>query len=125
MELIHWLMDELDISREQAEGAAGALLELARHRISAEQFVKVADTIPAISDVIGKAPRFVVPPGGKFRESLSRAVGGLGGLKPLVAPFAKLQLDKLHIRSCASSLTRYFGDKGGPEVQQLLAQAWR
>ena len=60
MELILWLINELRVSRKQAEGAAGALLQLAQARLSRDQFVLIADTLPAVSDIIGKSPRFEV-----------------------------------------------------------------
>ena len=49
MDLYARLMDELGLSREQAEGAAGAVLQLAQARIPADDFVRVADTITKMS----------------------------------------------------------------------------
>ena len=125
MELILWLINELHVSRKQAEGAAGALLQLAQARMDRKQFTTVADTLPAISDIIGKSPRFKVAEKPRLTESLSRALGGLGGLKPLAEPFAKLGLDKTSIRPFAQALSQYINQRGHSEAVTLLQQVWR
>lgn len=125
MELFARLMDELGVTREQAEGGAGSLLQLAQARLEPDQFVRVADTIPGISDIVGKAPRFEVPAGGQFRAQLSRIFGGLGGLFPLAQPFSRLNLEKPMIGRYAEVLLSFFGEKGGTEIKGLLASVWR
>jgi len=55
--LIEQLMDELGVTRQQAEGGAGLLLAFAQNKLGGDQFIEVADSIPAISDIIGKSPR--------------------------------------------------------------------
>ena len=125
MELFARLMDELNVTREQAEGAAGALLQLAQTRLARGDFVRVADTIPGISDIIGKAPRYEVPLRGELRAKLSRLIGGLGGLSPLVRPFGRLNLQKPMIRPFVAVLLRYVREQGGPEIEALLMRVWR
>ena len=125
MELYARLIDELGLSREQAEGAAGALLQLAQSRLSTEDFQQVADAIPAISDIIGKAPRFEVHPGGKLRAQLSRLFGGLGGLAPLEEPLSRLRIGKQSIPRCAEILRQYFEEAEQREVAEMLTHSWR
>jgi len=125
MELCYRLMDELSVTPEQAEGAAGALLQLAQARLEPHAFVLVADAGPAVSDIIGKSPRYEVPAGGQWRAALSRLLGGLGGLAPLAEPFARLQLEKPMIARFAQQLVRFFSEKGGVEVETLLRGVWR
>jgi hypothetical protein len=125
MELFTRLMDELGVTREQAEGGAGSLLQLAQARLEPDQFVRVADTIPGISDILGKAPRFDVPKGGQLRAKLSRLFGGLGGLFPVARPFSRLHLERPMIRRFAAVLVRFFGEKGGPEIKAQLCSVWR
>jgi hypothetical protein len=125
MELFFRLMDELGVTREQAEGGAGALLQLAQARLEPSDFVRVADTFPGISDIIGKSPRYEVPTGGQWRAALSRMFGGLGGLAPVAEPFARLRLEKPMIARFAQELKRFFAEKGGAELELVLSGAWR
>ena len=114
MEIVEHLIKELGVSTKQAEGGAGLLLEL---------FVQVADTIPAISDVIGKAPRLVNGPIGPVRELLSRWFSGLGNLGVLAPRFEKLGCDKMMIRKFADAMIGFFREKGGDEIAGLLRRA--
>lgn len=125
MEIVEHLIKELGVSTKQAEGGAGLLLELAQQRLRPEDFVRVADAIPAISDVIGKAPRSVGRPFGPMRDLLSRWFSGLGGLGVLAPRFEKLGCDKLMIRKFADALLSFFREKGGDEIATLLRGALR
>jgi hypothetical protein len=125
MEIVEHLIKELGVSTKQAEGGAGLLLELAQQRLSPEEFVEVARAIPAISDVIGKAPRRVSRPLGPLRDVLSRWFSSLGGLGVLVPRFEKLGCDKLMIRKFADAVVGFFRDKGGNEIATLLQGALR
>lgn len=125
MELFARLMEELDVTREQAEGGAGSLLQLAQARLEPSEFVRVADTIPGISDIIAKAPRFEVPVHRQFLAQLSRLLGGLGGLAPVARPFARLHLEKPIIGHFVEVLLSFFGEKGGTEIRSQLSSVWR
>lgn len=125
MELYAYLMKGLGLTKEQAEGAAGALLQLAQQRLTQSEFQVVADAIPAVSDVIGKAPRFVVPPRKRLRAKLSRLVGGLGELAPLAEPLGRLRIEKELIPRCAGVLQEYFAEEKREEVAVLLGNSWK
>jgi len=118
-------MDELGVTRQQAEGGAGLLLAFAQKKLSGDQMVEVADSIPAISDIIGKAPRGEIAPGQPARTVLSRLVGGLGGLYVLAEAFSDLGLDKLQLRKFVEVLLRHFREKGGAAVGDSLEAAFR
>jgi len=120
MEIVEHLVRELGITTKQAEGGAGLLLGLVEQRLSPEDFVRVADAIPAISDVIGKAPRATGGPPSPLRVLLSRWFGGLGGLLSLAGRFEKLGCEKMLIGKFVETLIVFFREKGGKEVAQLL-----
>lgn len=124
MQLHTLLMNELGLNREQAEGAVGALLQLAQTRLSESDFRLVADCIPAVSDLIGKAPRFSVPERKSLMTKLSRMFGGLGELVLLAAPLARLQIDKQLIPRCAKALQSHFAQNKSAEVATLLGKVW-
>ena len=125
MELFTRLMDELDVTPEQAEGGAGALLQFAQARIDSQEFIAVADSIPAISDIIGRSPRYEVPVRGRLRSKLSTMFGGMGELAPLVYPFSRLHLEKAMIAQYVDVLLKYFDDHGEPGVQKQLSRVWQ
>ena len=125
MQLIEQLVAQLGVTSEQAEGGAGILLQVAQDRLPREQFVKIADAIPAISDIIAKAPEFHTPPARGLAVTLNRLFGGLGGLAGLVGPFEKLGLSKLSIGEFVGVLLCFFREQGGSEIESLLRSALR
>jgi len=125
LNLIEQLMDELGVTRQQAEGGAGLLLGFAQQKLDGDQFVEVADSIPAISDIIGKAPRGEIAVGRPLRVILSRLSGGLGGLHVLATAFDGLDLDKLQLRKFVEVLLRHFREEGGAGVEESLRATFR
>jgi len=123
--LIERLMEELGVTRQQAEGGAGLLLGFAQKKLSSDQFVEAADSIPAISDIIGKAPRGEIAMGRPLWAMLSRLFGGLGGLYVLAGAFDGLGLDKLQLRKFVEVLLEHFRKKGGAKVGESLGAAFR
>src|SRR5262252_627081 len=55
-ELVGQLSKELDSTPAQAEGAAGALFGLAKSRLSAGDFSKVAAAVPGMDGLLKAAP---------------------------------------------------------------------
>jgi hypothetical protein len=134
-ELIDKLVRELGISRAQAQGGAGLLLQWAQAHLSADQFQVVADTIPAISDVIGKSPVSTIPsPHGPSRHGLSllgwltwckQLCSRLGSLAPLAGPLLQLGLPLAKVEPLVATVLQYFREQGGPEVELLLKRVLR
>lgn len=125
MNLIEQLMKELDVTRQQAEGGAGLLLGLAQKKLGSEPFVEVADSIPAISDLLDKSPRGEIAVGQPLRANLSRLFGGLGGLYVLASAFEGLGIDKRQIQKFVEVLLEHFRKKGGAKVEEYLGAAFR
>ena len=125
MTLIEHLIDQLGVSRQQAEGATGLLLQQAQARLSRDDFLQVADVIPAISDLIGKAPRQVGPGDGPLRALWQRWFGGWSGLAALRPACEGLELDRAEIDKFIAEIGSYFREQGGTEVESLLVRVWR
>jgi len=123
--LIEQLVEDLGVTREQAEGGAGVLLQVARDRLTRDEFVAIADSIPAISDILEKAPEFRTPSRRILLPQLSRLLGGLGSLAAVKQVFEKLGLPKTSIRRFAEVLIRFFRQRGGPEVEAMLLRVLR
>ncbi|MEM8945543.1 MAG: DUF2780 domain-containing protein [Planctomycetota bacterium] len=125
MEIAEYLASRLGVSTRRAEGGAGLLLQLAEQRLPREAFVRLADSVPAISDVIGKAPQLAQKPVGAARQTMSRWLGGLGGLLPVVEGFAKLGCDRTTVRRFAEELAEFFREQAGDDVAKLFRDALR
>jgi len=120
MELVESLVKELQVTREQAEGGAGLLLQLASKKLSADEFTQVADTIPAISDLLAKSPRGEMRFARPLQARLRRWVGGLGHLSSVADGFATIGLDRPIIPRFVDTLLATFRSRGGPEVETIL-----
>lgn len=125
MTLIEHLIQQLDISRQQAEGGAAILLEVAHERLTPDDFQCVMAAIPAISDVIAKAPRQVGPPLGLFRLMWQRWFSGWGMLASARLQCEQLRIDRELLDRFIESIGDYFRELGKPEVETILWQAWR
>ena len=134
-ELIDKLVLELGMTREQAEGGAGLLLQWAQAHMASDEFLVVADSIPAISDMIGKSPvstislnRGPLHLGPLLRGWLAwfqQLCGHLGGLAPLAGPLQQLGLPPTSVEPLVAAVLHYFREQGGPEVELLLRRAIR
>lgn len=125
MPLIEHLIAELNISRQQAEGGVGLLFAHAQSRLNDDGFLQVADAIPAISDLIGKAPRQVGPQSGPLRAAWQRWLSGWGELAPMQSLCEDLGLDHAAISKFVAVIGNYFREQSGPEVEALLLSTWR
>jgi len=122
--LINQIIDQLNVSRQQAEGGVGLLLQQAQKRLSSEDFQRVADAIPAISDLIGKAPRQVEPEG-PLQELWQRWFRGWGPLASSRSRYKGLELDRAEINKFITVISSHFRERGGVELESLLSGAWR
>jgi len=125
VDLIEHLIKDLNLTREQAEGGAGVLLQIARDRLAYDEFVTIADSIPAISDILEKAPEFRIPPRRVLLPQLSRLLGGQGSLAAVKPIFEKLGMSKTSIRRFAEVLTSFFRQQGGAEIEAMLLRVLR
>ena len=124
MTLIEQLIDQLQVSRQQAEGGVGLLLQQAQTKLSRDDFLQVANAIPAISDLIGKAPRQVGPGSGPLRAAWQRWFSGWGELASLRPACQGLELDRAAIDQFMAVISSYFREQGGEELEALLVTAW-
>jgi hypothetical protein len=122
-ELIDRLVLELDITREQAEGGAGLVLQWAQARLTTNEFQTVADSIPAISDVIGKSPIQAAPSPRGWLSWFKQQISGLGNLTPLADPLHQLGLSTAMVRPLAAVILQHFHEQSGSEVELLLKRA--
>ena len=120
-DLVTALSKELGCTLQQAEGAAGALLGLAKSRLKPEEFARVAAGVPDMARLLKAAP--AADPRGAAAGGLASAAGNLGGLAGLAGSFSKLGLKPESALRAVPVLTGFVGQEGGAEAATLLAGA--
>jgi hypothetical protein len=98
-ELVGNLAKELQVTPQQAEGAAGALFETARGRMPASDWSNVSAAVPGMDGLLKAAPAMGA-------TGTGGALGKIGGMAGAAASFQKLGLKT-----------------GGANVASLLAGA--
>ena len=120
-DLVGSLVSKLGVTPKQAEGGAGALLGLAKGKLKADDFAKVATAIPGTDKLIASAPVADAPKGGGALGAAAGAVGGkAAGLAGLAPVFSKLGLKSDMVAKYAPVVVDYAQKKGGDTVGKLL-----
>jgi Protein of unknown function VcgC/VcgE (DUF2780) len=118
-ELVGQLAKELDATPEQAAGAAGALFNVAKDKLSADDWSKVAAAVPGMDGLMKAAPAATAGTSG-----VAGAMGKTaGGMATAASAFSSLGLKPDMVSKAVPILTDYVSKSGGTEVGQLLAGA--
>jgi hypothetical protein len=122
-DLVGHLVKELSITPNQAQGAAGTLFGLAKNKLSAADFAKVAGAVPNMEGLLKAAPA------GSGKQSAldlvagQAGLGGLGAVAGAAGTLSKLGLKPETIAKLAPTLVKAVESKGGAEVASLLQGA--
>jgi hypothetical protein len=103
-------------TNQQAEGAAGAIFGLAKSRLSAEDFAKVAGAVPGMDGLLKAAPA----PAAASAIGTS-GVANLAGLSSVAGAFSKLGLKPDMVSKAIPIITGYVTKSGGSAVGNILA----
>ena len=122
-ELVGQLVNDLGITPAQAEGAAGALFGLAKTRLTAEEFGKVATAVPNMDGLLKAAPAAADAKSTGVDALLGKAATSAGGAVAAASTLSTLGLKPETIAKAAPSLIKAVQAKGGEEVGKLLAGA--
>ena len=121
-ELVTHLSKELGSTPAQAEGAAGALFGIAKSRLSADDFSKVASAVPGMDSLLKAAPAAA---GGAITgvtgTTGTAAATTATGLASAAGAFQKLGLKPEMVSKAVPILTQYVTKSGGASVGNLLA----
>ena len=120
-ELVGQLTKELSVTPKQATGGAGALFSVAKSRLSATDFSKVAAAVPGMNGILRAAPKADASSGlGGMAGALP---GGIGGLASAGSSFQKLGLSPDMVGKFVPVLTKFVEAKRGTGVASLLSGA--
>jgi hypothetical protein len=125
MELVDQLVKNLGVSEEAAKGGSGLIFNMAKEKLGAGDFGKVASAIPGITDLMKSAPESggVLGGIGKLASGFGGGAGQLGNLASLAGGFSKLGLDSGMIGKFIPIILAFAQSKGGDVVKSLLQKA--
>lgn len=119
MGLIDQITEKLGVSKDQAEGATGALLNFARNKMGQADFQSIIEKIPGAEQWMAQAPSAengesggggLMGSIGSMASSLGGSLGSIGSLAGLTAVFSKLGLGPDSISGIVSTISGYLGD---------------
>lgn len=126
-QLVEQLAERMGVSKQQAGGGVGALMQYAQQSLDQEQFAEIIDTLPELADLLGSAP--AIDQDSSTITQLS-ALLGEGDTAEAAKRLANLRnsLDKLglssgQIKQFIPTVIDYAKAKGGGSIATLLRQA--
>jgi len=120
MGLVDLLSSQLGVTKNQAEGGAGSIFQLAKQKLSVEDFSSIAKAVPGIEQMMSAAPKV---------EGSSSKLGGISsmmgsnkleGMAGLTSSFEKLGLNGDMVGKFTPIILDYVNNKGGEHVMSLL-----
>lgn len=107
------LESQLGVTQSQAEGGIGSILSLARERLDAKDFDRLAAAIPGAEGYIDTA------------KNLGAVAGPLSNVSDLTAALGRLGISPDMIDRFVPAVTDLVGKIGGDDARQLLASVLR
>lgn len=117
-ELVGLLTSRLGVTTPQAEGGAGSIFSLAKSKLSAPDFGKIASVVPNMDTLLKAA----TPPGTAGNMAAS-AMKGMNTLTSLYQSFSKLGLSADMVGKFMPIILSFLQSKGGSAVSGLLSSA--
>jgi hypothetical protein len=123
--LVDLLSSQLGVSKDQAEGGAGSIFQLAKQNLSSEDFSSIAKAVPGIDQMIGAAPKIEGSSGtlGGVSSLMGSSSSKLGGMAGLTSSFEKMGLTGDMVGKFTPIILDYVKNKGGEHVMNLLKGA--
>lgn len=119
MELIKQLTENLGITDEQAKGGAGSIFSMIKGQVSKDDFGKVTEAIPDVSDLLKLAPNG--KSGGLLGGITSALGGGKNNIAGLAGGFSKLGLDSDMVGKFVPIILSFVQSKGGDGIKNILS----
>lgn len=125
MGLVDLLSSQLGVTKDQAQGGAGSIFQMAKQNLSVEDFSTIAKAVPGIDQMMGSAPK--VGGSSSTLGSISSMMGSssnkLGGMAGLTSSFEKLGLSGDMVNKFTPIILDYVKNKGGEHAMNLLKGA--
>lgn len=123
MGLADLLSSQLGVTKNQAEGGAGSIFQLAKQNLSVEDFASIAKAVPGIDQMMGAAPKMEGSSSSLGKMSSMMGSNKLGGMAALTSSFEKLGLSSDMVNKFTPIILDYVQNKGGEHAMNLLKSA--
>ncbi len=122
--LISLLTQQLGVTEPQAQGGAGSIFNLAKEKLSPQEFSQVSNTVPDMNGLLDAAPKQETSMGGMLGGATSMFGGGgssLEGLASLASSFSQLGISPDMANQFVPIILDYVKINGGETASNLLA----
>jgi Protein of unknown function VcgC/VcgE (DUF2780) len=116
------LTSKLSLKPEQAMGAAGSVFSLAKSKLSADDFAKVAAGIPEMDSLLKAAPA-AEGAANSTSSAISAVMGSQGGAAALMSQFNKLGISPETAAKIVPEVLNFVKGKSGADVMNVLSKA--
>ena len=132
-DLLTVLTSQLNITPEQAVGGTGAMLGLAKNKLSGKDFSQLSSTVPGLDKLsgnnalgsLGALSGMLGQTGGSKTSGLDGLLGNVKSTNDLNTAFSALGMDSGMVGQFAPVILKYLGGEGASSsVLGKLAQAW-
>jgi hypothetical protein len=117
------LASKLSLKPEQAVGAAGSIFSLAKSKLSAEDFGKIAAKVPEMENLLKAVPTTASDAGSSTSSAVSALMESQGGAAKLMSQFQKLGISPATAAKVVPEALQFVKSKQGEEVMNLLSKA--
>lgn len=125
--LIGLLMQQLGVTQAQAEGGTGALLQLAKSKMSPGDFTALGDSIPNMQGIMAAAPAINTNGLGVPKNLAGMAganvPGANSGMLGIASTFQQLGLAPDMVQKFVPVITQFVQGNGGGAVTSALQSA--
>lgn len=111
--LLGMLSSQLGVTDNQAKGGVGAMLTLAKEKLPAGDFGKIANLVPGASKYM------------ELAKTLGAVAGPLKNMAGLNGALGKLGMQPETAGKFVPTVTNYLGKAGGSYVQGLLGKVFK
>lgn len=131
--LLSALTSQLNITPEQAIGGTGAMLGLAKNKLSGNEYSQLGNSVPGLEQMsgnnalgsLGALSGMLGQAGGSKTSGLDGLLGNVKSTNDLNTAFSALGMDSGMVGQFAPVILKYLGDQGvGGSLLQSLGSVW-
>jgi len=119
--LVDQIMQTADVNKEQATAGAGALFEMAKGEIDANDFKEIAAVVPDMDKMLDAVPSL----GGGSESLLSSTATSVMGMPQVISVFEKLGISKDKISLFTPILVKWVENKGSKKLGGILKNVFK